>query len=621
MTRIANHFLLTVLLIGFAATSLTYAQNGGEKKPSTAVKDSADDAKKDKAEQAEGSDKQDTKDSEAKSEDGDKKDAKKETEQQHDAKKKGDKKTSATKKSDKKTSTAKKDDKKKSKKKPRKTYTVEPKRMKIDTTVDVTFTAREMTEVVLRPESWSSFEILEVAEHGAEVKQGDVLFEFDSEKLNQSITDLELAQRLSELSLIRAEEELPRLEKSLDMRLSAAKRSHNYAHEDLKAYKDEGRDQQLLSLDLSLKSFRMTVEGAKEELEQLEKMYSEDDLTEETEEIVLKRQRQLVEYYDTYSKIINYNIGRSKDIFLPRSDITRAESLQREQMLLEQVRLAHRLDLNAARYRLEQQRQTRAKSLEKHAKLIADRGLMTVKSPAAGVVYYGRNVSGKWSDLSSMLKKFKPKSSVSKNQVLMTIVDPSELYLFGTISEKQLPNLAKGQSALTTPSGEGADPLKSKVSMVSDFPVASGKYAIELDLKTKDLPKWLDPGMSGKAKITTYDNKEALVVPKKAVHTDEFDDMVKYVWVVTKTKKKDKKANSKKPEAGDKDKDDQPATKDKAKAKDNKASEKEAADSEKVEKRFVKVGKTKGDKLEIVDGVAAGDVLSLEDEDKKKDAK
>lgn len=480
-------------------------------------------------------------------------------------------------KADKKAS--KKDDKKEEKK--RKTFTVKPKRLKVQVTVDGTFVAREATEIILKPESWSKFEIEEIIEHGATVKEGDQLIKFDDEDLNEAIDNLELDQRLSELSLRKAEEELPRLEKTLDMALTNAKRQSEYTDVDYKEYKEKGRENIIESSKMMLEQYNNYLDNARDELEQLEKMYDEDDLTEETEEIVLKRSRKQVKQLEKQIAMIQYRHEQLVSVSIPRYDISSRESLDKVEMSLARVELAHKLDLTKARYELERMRQRREKSLEKHADLTADRGLMTVKAPASGLLYYGRCTNGKWGDMSSMIAKLVPEKAAPAKQVLMTIVDPESMYVYGTISEKNLPSLAKGQLAKVQPAAEDSDAIKAKVAMVSAAPVSTGKFAVEIDLGDAKLPKWLTPGMTSKVNVTTYDKADALLVPKKAVHTEEDDEDESYVWLV------------------EEDEDDE--------------------DEVEVTKQRVKLGKTKGDNVEIVKGLDKGDIISLDDEKEEDD--
>ena len=125
--------------------------------------------------------------------------------------------------------------------KKRKTHKVEPKRLKVDLTLDGTFVARKTEEVAFRPEAWTDYEIDEVVEHGKKVRKGETLFKFDDEKLNEAIADLELEQRLNELAIRKAEEELPRMEKTLKMDFDAAERSNQQAKEDFERYNEIDR--------------------------------------------------------------------------------------------------------------------------------------------------------------------------------------------------------------------------------------------------------------------------------------------------------------------------------------------------------------------------------------------
>jgi HlyD family secretion protein len=117
------------------------------------------------------------------------------------------------------------------------------------------------------------------------------------------------------------------------------------------------------------------------------------------------------------------------------------------------------------------------------------------------------------------------------------------------------------------------------VKSISPIPVGPGKFEVTFDLTQSEIPDWIVPGMSCKVHLTTSNKKDAIVVPKTAVHDDEEDEDKKYVWIV---------------DAEDKEK--------------------------KPERRDVKLGKRKGTDVEIVKGLKAGDVISLEDENKKEES-
>lgn len=452
----------------------------------------------------------------------------------------------------------------------RKTHTVKSKKLRITFETDGTFAASEMAEVELEPEAWSAFEIEEIVPHGATVRKGEVLVKFDGEKLRDAIDDLELDQRLNELAIIKREQELPRLEESIKKSFERAERTLDEALVDYKNYKETDRELLIKTVKMNLKSSEQYVENAREELRQLEKMYEADDLTEETEEIILKRQRAAVEEADFYLERAKLSHDRNLNLFLPRRDTQEKEYMDQVKLAFERAKTSLETDLSKARYELEKAKRTRAKSLEKHAKLTSDLNLLEIKSPAEGVVYYGSCTNGEWSDTASLIAKLQVEKNAPTGSTLMTVVTPEPLYLVSSVKEANRPSVAEGQSATIKPTATDSPKLAAKVSKVSKIPVASGKFAMELELTDDKHPEWLVAGMTGKVKVTTYEKQNALLVPAKAVHSEEDDEDEKYVWLV---------------------------------------------EDDEVEKREVATGKTKGDDVEIVEGLAAGDVISLDDEE------
>lgn len=471
----------------------------------------------------------------------------------------------------------KKDEKASDEETKRETLKIEPKKFETEVAVDGTFVARKMTEVELRPEEWSSFEIVEIVPHGATIREGEMLVKFDSEDLNEAIVDLEREQRLSELALRRAEDDLPRQEKLLTMNLEEAEKQYARALEDQKHYEEVDRELEIKSAKYQLKNAEEYLQYEKDELDQLQKMYDADDLTEETEEIILTRQKSAVESAQFYVEQARIYHDRAMKVYLPRRDVDRKERLEQARIALERAKLAVQVDIPRARYDLEKAKHDRVKSLERHSKLTKDKSLLTINSPADGIVYYGSCVDGQWSDMSSMISKLQPKNSAPTNSILFTIVSPRPMYIVTSIDEKNRPDVKEGLAVEVKPVAESDLEITGKVAKLSPIPVSSGKFSLEIELKESDMPDWLVPGMSNKVTINTYTKKDAIVVPKKTVHDDEDDKSKKFVWVV------DEK-DPKKP----------------------------------AEKREVKLGRSKDEDVEIVSGLKAGDVISLEDEAKKQ---
>jgi len=367
------------------------------------------------------------------------------------------------------------------------------------------------------------------------------------------------------------------MEKTLGLDFEEAQRANQQAKEDFERYKEIERPMAVKSAEFMVKYYDFQLNYEKDELDQLEKMYEADDLTEETEEIVLKRQRNSVEFAEFSLESAKLNRDEMLKVRLPRADIRIKEALERTALARARAQTALSLDLNRARYELEQRKKARAKSLDKHTDLLADRELMEIESPADGIVFYGQNINGRWSDTQSLINKYKPHSNVSPGAILMTIVESRPVYVTSTVEEGKRPDVEDGQKAKITLPAEGSDRIAAEVKSISSIPVSPGKFEINFDLEQDQIPDWIVPGMSCKVQIITFDKKDALVVPKAAIRTDEDNEDQKYVWLV--------------------DPDD---------------------DEAKPERRNVKLGKRKGNDVEVTKGLKKDDVISLEDESKKK---
>ena len=192
------------------------------------------------------------------------------------------------------------------------------KLMKVEVSLSGTLEAGSASDIVLRPQTWRAFEVVRAVEPGTTVKKGDVLVEFDAESIDEAIKDLALGQRLGELALKLAEENLRVAEASTPLDQETAQRAKRIANEDLERFTRTLRPLSEKSAKFMLRMAEDSLRYEKEELAQLEKMYKADDLTEETEEIVLKRQRDSVrraEFQHEMAKTLSEQVLR---VTIPR---------------------------------------------------------------------------------------------------------------------------------------------------------------------------------------------------------------------------------------------------------------------------------------------------------------
>jgi multidrug efflux pump subunit AcrA (membrane-fusion protein) len=165
----------------------------------------------------------------------------------------------------------------------------------------------------------------------------------------------------------------------------------------------------------------------------------------------------------------------------------------------------------------------------------------------------------------------------------MTVVNDRPMYVETAIGEKELPEVKDDQPVVVSPAADAELELKGTVKTVADVPGSGNKFTVRLEMKLDDAPGWLMPGMTGKAKITTYDVKDAVVIAADLVQTDEDDPKTKYVMI-------------------------------------------QVEDEEKPVRREIKLGKTKDKEVEVLKGLSEGDQIvkgakDAKDEDKAQEEK
>ena len=148
-----------------------------------------------------------------------------------------------------------------------------------------------------------------------------------------------------------AEEETPREEKLLELGLSGSEAR----------LRPIGRRSQVLSqtdrpfaeriADYRFNSAKEDLESQREELAQLKKMYEADELTEETEAIVLRRQEFEVNTAELMLELQEASRDYTMNVSLPRNDLTYTTALAGEKLALERAKTARELGISRGKYR------------------------------------------------------------------------------------------------------------------------------------------------------------------------------------------------------------------------------------------------------------------------------
>jgi glycine cleavage system H lipoate-binding protein len=400
---------------------------------------------------------------------------------------------------------------------------------RVEARIEGIFEPPAVGEVRLMPKRWSQFVVVEAVPHGARVGKGDVLVKVETDKLDEAITDLRIGGRLADLAHGLMERELAILEKSTPRQLEIARRARRIVDEDLKRYEEQERGLVEAATDMRLASAKFSRENAEEELAQLEKMYEQDDLTEETEAIVLKRARFQAEFARFMQRLAADGHDRAKGLDLPRYLERLRQAAEAAALDEERAEAGLPVALDKMRLELEKSANDRRKARENLADLEADRRLLPVTAPIDGTVYYGQFRQGKWLDSDDAAQALRPGGQLQALRSVITIIGPGRLAVRAGLPEKDLARVSAAAAARIVPRAFPDAPLAGRVRSVSPLPVAPGRFDVVVDLLDEQ-PR-LTAGMEADVRVTADQRAEVLAVPRKAVFTDDFDDGRRYVLV------------------------------------------------------------------------------------------
>ena len=409
-----------------------------------------------------------------------------------------------------------------------KTHKVEIKPFKVEVEVDGVLESAEMSPVAADTNSWSDLVVEKIVPEGTVVKKGDPIVWFKTEKIDKAIRAAEYASQLSRLGIKETELSFQQLESTLQMDIELAERSLRIAEEDHKYYLEVSKPLAEKSVNQSLKSARYRLENSQEELDQLQKMYNEDELTEESEAIVLKRAERSVEQSQFWLESAEIDAQRKLDTEMPREMEKRQDELERKRLEYRKSQIMLPLALEKKKIEFDKSQFNLKKESEDLKKLKDDREMMVITAPADGVVYYGRSVRGAWLSVTGTgSRDIQVGKVIPAKKDFVTIVNKDNVFVRADLSESNLAWVKMGMAGAASSSVFPDQKMRTSVNSISYIPVSSGKYDARFEVS--GVPTNMMPGMKCKIKMKAYENPSAIAIPSDALFTD--DDTNYYVYV------------------------------------------------------------------------------------------
>ena len=324
-------------------------------------------------------------------------------------------------------------------------FKVEKKPFKSTVSLEGTFLPDKAHPLKVDPKAWTDFTIKELVSQGATVKKGTPVVVVDTKGIDRQLADDADATTSRKMALSAGELELANLEKTTPWRLQTAELAYTRAKDDHGYFVEVSRPIQEEAAKRSLQSAERYLESATEELNQLLKMYKEDDLTEETEEIILKRQRYAVESAEFRLKSAKLSTKRSLEVTIPRSAIDQEQALKDAEVVWKTARETLPSALQQKRLDVKKMRVDDQRADEKSADLKGDRAQMDIMAHSDGRIYHGEINNGRWNAVTAA-KFMKVGGKIPPRVVFASLIpNDAKMQLDAFVDEIAASKLKEGQ--------------------------------------------------------------------------------------------------------------------------------------------------------------------------------
>lgn len=345
----------------------------------------------------------------------------------------------------------------------------------------------EMTRVKIQFKQWrfssteSGQKVLAIKHHGDKVKKGEILLRIDTKDIDLAILKRDRELQAKRFSLKKATLALKIRKQTAAMDLLNLERNQARAVEALAYYLKVEKVFRIRDIQRELEKAKFGYEYEKAELDQLMQMYQADDLTNVTEEMILKRQKRSVANAAYYLKKIKAKVARQLKRDVPEEERVKRESVIRSTLSIKKNKLAIQAQLSEMENKWLTQSAEFEKAKQAYEAMRQDREQLTIRSDRDGVVYYGDVRGGKF-DAESYPEMLKIGGYGLANTVLMTVVSSGDFVMRVELNEEQKKKIKQGMIAQVTCKAYPKEKMKAQVLQLDHFEKRAGKFGAVLKI-------------------------------------------------------------------------------------------------------------------------------------------
>jgi multidrug resistance efflux pump len=361
--------------------------------------------------------------------------------------------------------------------------------------------------------------ILSVLPHGYVVKKGDVLLALDPKPIEKVVAAAENDLRVSRATLKKAEAEADLGARADALALEESTNALKDAETALKVFDEVDGKHFLQRIDLTVKSYEDYVSDSREELDQLEKMYKSEELTNATAEIVVRRARRALERLKIMTGMIRESARVAREIQFPEQRRQIAFALEKARQTFEALKAAQALGKVQRDAELVKARAAAEQQEEQTGKLRKDLEKFTARAPFDGRVFYGQFQQGQWGTADPMIQQLRPGEKAPPQQILLTVCGPRTA-VAADLPEANYLDVRPGQAAVVAPTALPDEKIQGRLRRKGFVARAKGPGpSFELEIELQEQKPEVLPGMKAKVTLTGDELRDVVLVPSNAVST------------------------------------------------------------------------------------------------------
>ena len=375
---------------------------------------------------------------------------------------------------------------------------------------DGVFVPAQATELSFSPKAYEGeARIAEVAPHGSMVRQGDAILRLEDERARDLLRAAEWTVRASERALADGKARQEDFDSDSERDLARSEKDFALAEKNLKGYIEISRPLEKDEFELGERSYKHNIADQEDELAQLGKMYKEDQLTEETEEIVLKRSKRNLDELKKRLLLFQRRNSYSEEFAEPMQRETLENAVKDKRKGLRDLRRGRETAKILSKIEIEKLENDAHATRQRLERLREDVEHMTFRAPHDGILIHGG-----FEDR-IVVTPLKRNGQVLPNVTLITVARPGQLKLRFSIKEKDRYRLEAGMAAVIAPEALADRRFAGSIEPITGFPLADNSWNVHAIFGYAD--ERLQPLLKAKVIITLHDSMDSIAVPVSAV--------------------------------------------------------------------------------------------------------